>query len=265
VGSTGPAPGADESAADETVQVQELARESARSALARYRELVIGRPGWWALARHELIALAAGPCPGALGLALRAVLYPRLLGAVGRGAIFGRSVTLRHPHKIRLGAGVLVDDYAVLDAKGSRNEGIALGDGVMISRNCALSCKGGSIRIGAGAVLGANSLIHAEAGSDVEIGEGAAIAAFVYLIGGGNYRLDRPHEAIKDSGSFSRGGIRIGRGAWLGSHVQVLDGARIGEGAVVAAGAVVRSDVAPLQIVGGVPARPLGTRRTAQA
>ena len=43
--------------------------------------------------------------------------------------------------------------------------------------------------------------------------------------------------------------------AWLGSNVTVLPGVRIGEGAVVAAGAVVTKDVASNTVVAGVPAK----------
>ena len=49
--------------------------------------------------------------------------------------------------------------------------------------------------------------------------------------------------------------IHIGDKAWLGSNVTVLPGVTIGEGAIVAAGAVVTKDVAPNTIVGGIPAK----------
>jgi acetyltransferase-like isoleucine patch superfamily enzyme len=149
----------------------------------------------------------------------------------------------------------------VLDAKGTDNQGISIGDGSMISRNTVLSCKGGNIRIGKGVACGMNSLIHAEAGSDVRIGDHVTIAAYVYLAGAGNYELDRTDTPIKDSGFHSKGGIRIGDGAWIGAHVQVLDGVEVGPGAVLAAGAVVIGNVPPLTIVGGVPAKVLGERR----
>ena len=42
---------------------------------------------------------------------------------------------------------------------------------------------------------------------------------------------------------------------WIGSNATILGGVRIGAGAIVAAGAVVTRDVAPMTIVGGVPAR----------
>ena len=51
---------------------------------------------------------------------------------------------------------------------------------------------------------------------------------------------------------------------WIGSRSTVLKGVTIGEGAVVAAGALVIRDVAPWTIVGGVPAKVLGQRSTAQ-
>lgn len=52
--------------------------------------------------------------------------------------------------------------------------------------------------------------------------------------------------------------IVIETGAWLASNVIVLGPCRIGANAVVAAGAVVRNDVKPGEIVAGVPARHLG-------
>ena len=47
---------------------------------------------------------------------------------------------------------------------------------------------------------------------------------------------------------------------WIGAHVCIPGGVRIGRGAVVAAGAVVAKDVEPRTIVGGVPARVIGQR-----
>jgi maltose O-acetyltransferase len=51
--------------------------------------------------------------------------------------------------------------------------------------------------------------------------------------------------------------VIIHDGVWLGTRCMILPGVTIGEGAVVAAGAVVHRDVPPNTVVGGVPARPL--------
>ncbi|MGE5458724.1 MAG: CatB-related O-acetyltransferase [Methanococcaceae archaeon] len=49
--------------------------------------------------------------------------------------------------------------------------------------------------------------------------------------------------------------IEIGNDVWIGTRAMVLDGVKIGDGAIVAAGAVVTRNVAPFSIVGGVPAK----------
>lgn len=47
----------------------------------------------------------------------------------------------------------------------------------------------------------------------------------------------------------------IGNDVWLAGHVRILQGVRLGDGCVAAAGAVITKDVEPYAIVGGVPAR----------
>lgn len=49
--------------------------------------------------------------------------------------------------------------------------------------------------------------------------------------------------------------ITIGNDVWIGCRAMILDGVTIGDGAIIAAGAVVTKDVPPYAIVGGVPAR----------
>jgi serine acetyltransferase len=55
--------------------------------------------------------------------------------------------------------------------------------------------------------------------------------------------------------AFSKGNIVIDDDVWIGYGVTILSGVHIGQGAVVAAGAVVTKDVPPYAIVGGVPAK----------
>lgn len=55
--------------------------------------------------------------------------------------------------------------------------------------------------------------------------------------------------------------VRIGDYAWICSRSIVLPGVHVGEGAVVASGAVVTKDVEPWTVVGGIPARPIGRRK----
>ncbi|MQY10849.1 Streptogramin A acetyltransferase [Streptomyces sp. RB5] len=55
----------------------------------------------------------------------------------------------------------------------------------------------------------------------------------------------------------SRGDTVVSNDVWFGYGATVMPGTRIGDGAIIAAGAVVTADVPPYTIVGGNPARPI--------
>ncbi|MGW6296298.1 CatB-related O-acetyltransferase [Streptomyces sp. NPDC055058] len=58
----------------------------------------------------------------------------------------------------------------------------------------------------------------------------------------------------------SRGDTVVGNDVWFGYGATVMPGVRIGDGAIIAAGAVVTADVPPYTVVGGNPARPIRQR-----
>lgn len=58
----------------------------------------------------------------------------------------------------------------------------------------------------------------------------------------------------------TRKGIEIGKDCWIGANATILDGVKIGDGCIVAAGAVVNRDVPSYTIVGGVPAKTIKNR-----
>jgi len=225
-------------------------------ARTKYSALIVGRPGLGALLKHEFVVLLAQSVPGALGLALRKICYPWLLGRCGRNVIFGQNVVLRHPHKIEIGDDVAIDDNCLLDAKGETNRGISIGSGVFIGRNTILSCKDGDIEVADGANLGFNCEVFSA--SRVRIGRNTLIAAYAYLIGGDHEAGDRT-KPVLEQGRRSLG-IEIGDGAWLGAGAKILDGVTLGDRAVVGAGAVVRDAVPAGATVVGIPARQVGQR-----
>jgi acetyltransferase-like isoleucine patch superfamily enzyme len=91
----------------------------------------------------------------------------------------------------------------------------------------------------------------------VTIGRGALIAPDVYI-------TDHNHQTSPGTPMFERpcvaAPVHIGNDVWIGTKCVILPGVTIGDGAVIAAGAVVNRDVPAGAIVGGVPARVLKTR-----
>jgi len=233
--------------------------DTTTSARARYQNLNVGRPGWWPLVRYEAAMLLASGCPGALGLLLRSRLYKGLLGACGRNVFFGVGVTLRHPHKIRIGDNVVIDDGCVLDAKGYSNEGITIGSGVFVGRHSSVNTKDGSVVLEDGVNIGTFCTVFSA--SSVRIGANTLIAGYSYVIGGG-HAFDDAGVPIVDQPRPSKG-IAIGADSWIGAGVSILDGVSIGRGAVIGANAVVSRDVPDLAVAAGTPAAVLRLRSDA--
>jgi acetyltransferase-like isoleucine patch superfamily enzyme len=240
-------------------KAQEQVFDARGSAREKYAQLVVGRPGWAALLKHELIMLCCQAVPGALGLALRKVLYPLLLGACGRNVIFGQNVVLRHPGKIRVGDNVMIDDNCLLDAKGEGNEGIRIGSGVFLGRNSILSCKNGDIALGDRANIGFNCEVFSA--SRVVLGADTLLAAYCYVVGG-DHDFSDASKAVLAQGRSSAG-VSIGEGVWMGAGAKVLDGVVIGDHAIIGAQAVVRELVPAYAIAVGIPAKVTGMRQGA--
>jgi acetyltransferase-like isoleucine patch superfamily enzyme len=211
-----------------------------RSALAKYQEFFIGTPGFLALLRFELVVMIAGARSGAAGYLLRKALYPKVFGSVGSGVQFGRNISLRHPCRIRIGDRSAIDDECLLDARGGGEEGIRIGEDVLIARATIVQCKSGPISIGDGCSIGSHCLLSSAGG--IRIGRHVLVAGKCY-IGGGRYRVDLTGTPMMHQDLYSQGPVVIGEDVWLGAGVTVLDGVKIGAGAVIGAGATIRKDV----------------------
>lgn len=100
-------------------------------------------------------------------------------------------------------------------------------------------------------------------GTELDISDKLQVGNKV-LIAPGCFITDHAHRRAAGDTIATQGcesaPIRIGDDVWLGAHAVVLPGITIGNGAIVAAGAVVTQDVEPMSIVAGVPARPIGKR-----
>jgi len=232
-----------------TALQDKLARQSP---FRNYQDLFVGKRGLWPLLKYELVVRFCTNTSGAWGLFWRRVLFKWLLKKA-RGVVFGNHVTLRHPHKISIGEGTVIDDGVVLDAKGGETSHITIGRNCYIGRGTVLSCKGGSIEIGDHGNLGTYCQIQAE--SPVVIGRDALFASYVYIVAGGNHDFMRLDIPINRQILIKKGGIRIGDDCWLAARAVVLDGAHLGRGCVIGASTTVTKPLPEYSVAMGTPAR----------
>ena len=145
-------------------------------------------------------------------------------------------MSINWPHQVRIGARCVLEGDLLIKYSAPWRPGpsILVGDGVFLGRGCEFN-----IHVG------------------LTIGPLARLASGCKLI---DHDHDLPPVGRPMGGSGLEGPITIGRDAWLGANVVVLRGVSVGDGAVVAAGAVVTKDVPPHEIWAGVPAKRIGRR-----
>jgi acetyltransferase-like isoleucine patch superfamily enzyme len=127
---------------------------------------------------------------------------------------------------------------------------MSIGPGTTVYRAPEIR-KPSRIEIGRNTVIGNGAVLDGRGG--LRIGDNVNFSSGVWV-------WTMQHD--KDSADFAAEAapVVIGDRAWLSCRTTVLPGVTIGTGAVVCAGAVVTSDVAPYTVVGGVPAKPIGDR-----
>ncbi len=182
----------------------------------------------------------------------------------------------RKPRALLLGRGVRFTHL--------RN--IALGSMVRIGQGTLLSALGtGKLTIGNRSGIGAYSQVviattPGHPGKHITIGNRVGIGEYAYLGGAGgltigndciigqyfschpeNHNFTNTQTPIRLQGT-TRKGITIGANCWVGAKVTVLDGVHIGQGCVIAAGAVVTQSMPPNAVVAGVPAKIIRYRTT---
>jgi galactoside O-acetyltransferase len=170
--------------------------------------------------------------PTPVGTFLRLIAWKGLFARCGT-VRFGRGVTL----------------------EGCRN--MSLADGVRIGRGCFVTAGRGTLEMGRDVAL--SPCVHLGAdGGRVVIGQQTAVGPGT-VIRAANHRFDDRERPIMGQGHVP-GEVIIGQDVWIGANCVITPDVEIGRGAVVGAGAVVTRNVAPFDVVGGVPAKRIGRR-----
>lgn len=162
--------------------------------------------------------------------------------------------------KIKCGKNFSIDRNCYLDALSV--EGMSFGDNVSIGKNTTIECSGSLKNIGKGLRIGNNVGLGSHGfwgcAGGIEVGNDTIFGNYVSLHSE-NHNFSDCHKPVRLQG-VTRKGIKIGAGCWIGAKVTILDGTKLGDGCIVAAGAVVRGTFPTMAIIGGIPAKILKMR-----
>lgn len=157
-----------------------------------------------------------------------------------------------HHSDLSLGSNIFIDDHVVI-FQVNQSGSVKMADVVSIHRDCIIQTGlGGSLTIGTNTHIQPRCIFSAYMapiviGSNVSIAPNCAFYPYDHGIA--------PGELIAKQPPQTKGGIVIEDDVWLGVGAIVLDGVRIGKGAVIGAGSVVKHDIPDGAIAVGVPAR----------
>ena len=135
---------------------------------------------------------------------------------------------------------------------------VQIGNQVVLKEGARIcSCnQDAKINIGENTTFGYHSFLFSS--ESIEIGNNCLIAPFVYIV-------DSDHNIEKgkliNEQPNNTAPVKIGNDVWIGTGAKILKGVSIENGAVIAAGAIVRDDVKAYEIHGGIPAKKISDRK----
>lgn len=111
--------------------------------------------------------------------------------------------------------------------KCTENANCKIGNRVFLNHNCSITCV-----------------------EEISIGNNCNIANNVVIV---DHNHNMGENGVEDG--FESSAVHIGENVWIGANATILKGVSIGDGSVVAAGAVVNKNIPSHEVWGGVPAR----------
>ncbi|PKL22027.1 MAG: acyltransferase [Spirochaetae bacterium HGW-Spirochaetae-4] len=193
-------------------------------------------------------------------MAMRGLFLKLRFKKTGKILFIGKRVKIKCGKNIIIGNGSTINDYCYINAM-CRNV-VVIGKQFSFGRNSTIECTGVISDLGESLTIGDNVGISQGAfisvRGSIKIGNDVIIGPAVTMISE-NHKSQEKEIIIRDQGT-DRQGIIICNNCWIGANVTILDGVRIGTGAIIAAGAVVTKDIKDYEIVGGVPAKVIKIR-----
>lgn len=143
-----------------------------------------------------------------------------------------------------------------IDIRNRENGKIKIFKNVKIDTNSRfIAANNATLTIGEGCRIGPYSIFNC--GEDVSIGNDSIFGGYCYFQSS-NHGIKKG-ELIKNQ-DHTYGKIRVGKGVWIGAHVNVLAGVTIGDGSVIGANSVVTKDIPTNAVAVGAPAKVISYR-----
>lgn len=187
---------------------------------------------------------------------LRHTYWRQRVASLGTSPDIQPTAHFEYAGNIRLGDQCRIARHALLRANTSDQKGITLGNRVSVQENSLINANRGHVVIGDNSWLGPGTIVYGNGG--VDIGSDVMVASHcaINTVSHNFSNIDIP---MNDQGT-NCDPVVIEDDVWIGTAAVILQGVRIGEGSIIAAGAVVTKSIPPYSIAMGVPARVTASR-----
>lgn len=187
----------------------------------------------------------------------RMLMLLRGLIKLQKKVFVGHNCSISNKANIEFGKNVTIEHNTTIDGYASQK--IVIGDGSRIGAYSLITCTSHLSKYGKGITIGTNSAIgqfsEFGAAGGISIGNDVIMGSYISFHSE-NHNFNDTSKLIREQGVTSVG-ISIGNNVWVGAKVTFLDGCKVGNNSVVAAGAVVNAIYPDNSVIGGVPAKVL--------